>query len=55
MRRATIYKFKNINSGSDLKLLLIILESGPKRFWFQTAVDEDIISSSLKLETLLIS
>jgi hypothetical protein len=55
MGRATIYKFKNINSGSDLKLLLIILEFGPKRFWFQTAADEDIISSSLKLETLLIS
>jgi hypothetical protein len=55
MGRATIYKFKNINTGSDLKLLLIILEFGPKRFWFQTAADEDTISSSLKLETLLIS
>jgi hypothetical protein len=55
MGRATIYKFKNINSGSDLKLLLIILKSRSKRFWFQTAADEGIISSSLKLETLLIS
>jgi hypothetical protein len=53
--RVTIYKFENISRGSDLKLLLIVLESGPKRFWFQTADDEDIISSGSKLEPLLIN
>jgi hypothetical protein len=31
------------------------LESGPKQFWFKTAADEDIISNSFKLESLLIS
>jgi hypothetical protein len=35
--------------------LLIVLESGPKRFWFKTDADEGIISSSSKLELLLIS
>jgi hypothetical protein len=53
--RVTIYKFENISRGSDLKLLLIVLESGPKRFWFQTADDEYIISSGSKLEPLLIN
>jgi hypothetical protein len=53
--RVNIFRFKNISSGSGLKLLLIVLESGPKRFWFQTATDEGIIISSLKLEPLLIS
>jgi hypothetical protein len=38
-----------------LKPLLIVLKSGPKRFWFQTTADEDIISSDSKLEPLLIS
>jgi hypothetical protein len=32
MGRATIYRFKNISSGSGLKPMLIVLESGPKRF-----------------------
>jgi hypothetical protein len=53
--RATIYRFKNITSGSDLKPLLIVLESEPKQFWFKTVVDEGIISSGSKLEPLLIS
>jgi hypothetical protein len=52
---STIYRFKNISSGSCLKLLLIVLESEPKRFWFKTATDEGIISSDSKLEPLLIS
>jgi hypothetical protein len=30
--QATIYRFEDISSGSSLKLLLIVLESGPKRF-----------------------
>jgi hypothetical protein len=30
----TIYRFKNISSNSGLKPLLIVLESGPKWFWF---------------------
>jgi hypothetical protein len=55
MGRATIYRFKNISSSSGLKLLLIVLESGPKQFCFQTTTDEGIISSSSKLEPLLIS
>jgi hypothetical protein len=38
-----------------LKPLLIVLESEPKRFWFQTAADEGIISNGLKIEPLLIS
>jgi hypothetical protein len=53
--RATIYRFKNISNGSDLKSLLIVLESEPKRFWFKTTADEDIISRGSKLESLLIS
>jgi hypothetical protein len=55
MGRATIYRFKNISNGSGLKSLLIVLQSGPKWFWFKTAADEDIISISSKLEPLLIS
>jgi hypothetical protein len=55
MGRATIYMFENILSSFGLKPLLIVLESGPKRFWFQTATDEGIISNSSKLEPLLIS
>jgi hypothetical protein len=55
MGRATIYRFKNISTSFGLKLLLIVLESGPKQFCFQTATDEGIISSSSKLEPLLIS
>jgi hypothetical protein len=55
MGRAFIYRFKNINSDSDLKPLLIVLEFGPKRFWFQTVANEDIISSGSKLEPLLIN
>jgi hypothetical protein len=51
---ATIYRFKNISNGSYLKPLMIVLESGPKQFWFQTAADEGNISSGLKLEPLLI-
>jgi hypothetical protein len=31
------------------------LKSGPKRFWFKIAVDEDIISCCLKIEPLLLS
>jgi hypothetical protein len=31
-RWATIYRFKNINSGSELKSLLIVLESEMKQF-----------------------
>jgi hypothetical protein len=54
-RRATIYRFKNISSGSGLKSLLIVLESKSKRFWFQTVADEGIINSGSKLEPLLIS
>jgi hypothetical protein len=53
--RTTISMFKNISSGYGLKPLLIVLESRPKRFWFKTAADEGIISSSSKLEPLLIS
>jgi hypothetical protein len=53
--RTTIYRFKNISIGFGLKPLVIVLESELKRFWFQTAVDECIISSSSKLEQLLIS
>jgi hypothetical protein len=53
--RATIYRFRNISSGSGLKLLLIVLKSRSKQFWFQTAADEGIISSGSKLEPLLIS
>jgi hypothetical protein len=34
---------------------VLVLESGPKRFWFKTDADEGIISSSSKLELLLIS
>jgi hypothetical protein len=33
---------------------MIVLESGPKRFWFKTAANKGIISSGLKLEPLLI-
>jgi hypothetical protein len=55
MGLGTIYRFEIISSGSDLKPLLIVLKSGPKRFWFKTAPDECIISSGLKLEPLLIS
>jgi hypothetical protein len=55
MRWATIYRFKNINNGSSLKPMLIVLESGLMKFWFQTAADEGIISSGSKLEVLLIS
>jgi hypothetical protein len=53
--RATIYRFKNISNGFKLESLLIVLESGPKRFWFKTAADEGIISSGSQLEPLLIS
>jgi hypothetical protein len=53
--RATIYRFKNINSGSDLKSLLIVLESEMKQFWFKTTANKGIISSGSKLEPLLIS
>jgi hypothetical protein len=53
MGRATIYRFKIISNGSGLKPLLIVLEYGPKQFWFKTVVDECIISNSLKLEPLL--
>jgi hypothetical protein len=35
--------------------MLVVLESRPKQFWFQTAADEGIISSGSKLELLLIS
>jgi hypothetical protein len=35
--------------------MLIVLESGPKRFWFKITADEDIINSGSKLELLLIS
>jgi hypothetical protein len=35
--------------------LLIVLESGPKQFYFKTAADEGIINGGLKLEPLLIS
>jgi hypothetical protein len=31
------------------------LESGQKRFWFETTADECIINSSSKLKPLLIS
>jgi hypothetical protein len=51
---ATIYRFENISSGSGLKSLLIVLESGPKQFWFKTVADEGIISSGSKLKPLLI-
>jgi hypothetical protein len=53
--RTTIYRFKNISNGFKLESLLIVLESGPKRFWFKTADDESIISSGSQLEPLLIS
>jgi hypothetical protein len=53
--QTTIYRFKNISSGSGLKPLLIVLESGPKWFWFKTTADECIISIGSKLEPLLIS
>jgi hypothetical protein len=53
--RAIIYRFKNISSGFGLKLLLIVLESETKRFWFKITAGEDIISNGLKLEPLLIS
>jgi hypothetical protein len=49
-----MYRFENINNGSDLKPLLIVLESGPKRFWFKTATDKGIINNSSRLEPLLI-
>jgi hypothetical protein len=52
---ATIYRFKNINSGSGLKPMLIVLESEPKWFWFKTAANKGIISSDSKLKPLLIS
>jgi hypothetical protein len=41
--------FKIISSGSQLEPLLIILEFGPKRFWFKTAADKGITSSGSKL------
>jgi hypothetical protein len=44
MWQATIYRFKNISSGSGLKSLLVVLESGLKQFWFQIAADEGIIA-----------
>jgi hypothetical protein len=40
---------KNISIGSSFKPLLIVLEYGPKQFWFKTIADEGIISSSSKL------
>jgi hypothetical protein len=43
---ATIYRFKNISSGSYLEPLLIVLESGPNQFWFKTVADEGVISNS---------
>jgi hypothetical protein len=51
---ATIYKFETISNNSYLEPLLIVLKSGPKRFWFKTTTDEGIISSGSKLELLLI-
>jgi hypothetical protein len=39
----------------NLESLLIVLESGPKRFWFQTTADEGNISIGSKLESMLIS
>jgi hypothetical protein len=44
-----------ISSGSGLKTLLIVLEFGPKQFWFKTVANEGIISSGSKLELLLIN
>jgi hypothetical protein len=55
MGRITIYRFKNISSGSSLKPLLIVLKSGPMQLWFKTVPDGGIISSGSKLESLLIS
>jgi hypothetical protein len=52
---ADIYRFKNIRKGFKPELLLIVLESGPKRFWLKIAIDEGTISSSSQLEPLLIS
>jgi hypothetical protein len=48
--RATIYRFETISSGSLLEPLLIVLKSGPKRFWFKTAANGGIISNGSKLE-----
>jgi hypothetical protein len=52
---ADIYRFENIRSGFKPEPLLIVLESGPKWFWFKTTVDEGTISSGSQLESLLIS
>jgi hypothetical protein len=49
MGQTTIYRLKNFSSGSYLELLLIVLKSEPKRFWFKTTADEGIIRSGLKL------
>jgi hypothetical protein len=46
--------FKNIRSGFKPEPLLIVLDSGPKRFSFKTAFDEGTISNGSQLEPLLI-
>jgi hypothetical protein len=49
---SNIYRFKNISSGSDLKPLLIVLESTVKQFWFKTVANEGIISNDSSFESL---
>jgi hypothetical protein len=53
--QATIYRFENINNNFKTEPMLLVLESGLKRFSFKTDADEDIISIGSQLEPLLIS
>jgi hypothetical protein len=55
MGQTTIYRFENINNNFKTELMLLVLESGLKRFSFKTNADEGIISIGSQLEPLLIS